>query len=201
MKWLERVIIYDKNVNLLDQNIALNVCLHHDQLISVWRVNTELWHKTTFCRGVISRLLLMETITLTALTFVSLLDTTCRLWQNGFTSVLLCDTTTLKVQKSISQCLQFNTSFWHCVAIWKWSCESMRVSYSSHHFDTVNGQTYKEFGAPLLVLGGEPLSDYGLLEALLGQGPLSRQDSGDFILDLGLRFSLDLASCPRLLFL
>lgn len=35
----------------------------------------------------------------------------------------------------------------------------------------------------------------------MGQGPLSSQDSGDFILDLGLSFSLDLGCCPGLLFL
>lgn len=179
-------------------------------MIRVWTVRGCMWIRNcdtvtqiwswAFCRaaGFVSTLLLMEGVTHLQPWHLSV---SCWLRQNHFTSVCLCDRTSLKVQKSISQCLQFHTRFWNRGVVWKWSGESMSANCSSRHSDTGNGQTYKEFHTPLLVLGCKALSYYGLLEALLGHGPLSRQDSGDFTLDLHLGFSLDLGSCPGLLFL
>lgn len=114
-------------------------------------VCSELWHHNTDIKWNIlqsSRICFQITArgnnnTLAALTFVSLLDATCRLWQNRFTSFLWCDSTTLKVQKSISQRLQFHTRFCHCAAVWKWSCGSISANYRSRHFHTVNGKLTK----------------------------------------------------------
>lgn len=164
-----KVVIYDKIIKLLYANTAINPFFK--STIRVWMVCSELWHHNTDikCNILRSSWICFQITahgnnnTLAALTFVSLLDATCRLWQNRFTSFLLCDRTTLKVQKSISQRLQFHTCFCHCAAVWKWSCGSISANYSSCHFHTVNGQTYKEFGATLLVLSCESLSYYGLL--------------------------------------
>lgn len=98
-------------------------------MIRVWTVYMELWHhnankKLNICfHG--------KSNTLTTLTFVSLLDTTCRLGQNHFTSVCLCVRTSLKVQKPISQCRHFHTCFCHRVAVWKWSGEPISATYST----------------------------------------------------------------------
>ncbi|TNN49394.1 hypothetical protein EYF80_040406 [Liparis tanakae] len=63
----------------------------------------------------------------------------------------------------------------------------------------VEVMTYVELSAELLVLGGDPLSHHGLLEALVGHGALHRQDPGHLVLHLGVGVIVSLGRGPRLL--